>query len=317
VETGFVAAIALLVLLGSAVVLLVRQGMIPSGLPAIKALGQAAGIRSGPSRLRAAFPESITESSPIVVHAAADAPSSAQQSMPATVSSLPDSPRFAVVPPSSETVAARLERIEEQLDALQRAIVRQGDELRAEVHQLAADAVARGALEDARRDGANERLRGDILAVLAASVMDQTAGDRTRQAEACADLYARLARLEASVAAVTNPILLPGEPYAPPGDFPPQALVWENWNEVGERAFALAEAYSAQRLLLGIETRDELGRFVTTLRTTLTRSIYPNLQPDAGAAQRAALRTALDQVAREIPRARDALERAYGSKDAT
>jgi hypothetical protein len=317
VETGFVAAIALLVLLGSAVVLLVRQGMIPSGLPAIKALGEAAGIRSAPSRLRPGLPEPTTASSPTAAHAAADAASAAQETMPTAVATRPGSPHIAVLAPPSESVAARLERIEEQLDMLQRAVAQQGDELRADIHRLAADVTARGALDDARRDGAIERLRGDLLAVLSASAVDQTAGARTRQAEACADLYARLARLEASFAAVTNPILLPGEPYQPPGDFPPQALVWENWNEVGERAFALAEAYSAQRILLASETQAELGRFVATLRTTLTRSIYPNLQPDAGTAQRAALRSALDEVAREIPQARDVLERAYRNDEPT
>jgi hypothetical protein len=113
------------------------------------------------------------------------------------------------------------------------------------------------------------------------------------------------------LAAVTNPILLPGEAYSPPAEFLPEALVWENWNEVGERAFALADAYSAQRLYLSEETRGEIEMFVTTLRALLTRSVYPNLQPEPDAAQQAALRSALDEIAGEFPKVRQRLEREY------
>ena len=96
---------------------------------------------------------------------------------------------------------------------------------------------------------------------------------RDRRAEIISELYARLARLETALSAVTNPVLLPGEPYSPPAEFLTEALIWENWNEVGERAFALADAYSAQRVYLTEQTREELGAFVTALRVTLTRSI--------------------------------------------
>ena len=133
----------------------------------------------------------------------------------------------------------------------------------------------------------------------------------SRRPDVSADLYARLARLEAALAAVTNPILLPGEAYSPPAEFLPEALVWENWNEVGERAFSLADAYSAQRLHLSEETRGEIELFVTTLRTLLTRSVYPNLQPEPDAAQQAALRTALEEIAGEFPKVRQMLEREY------
>ena len=80
---------------------------------------------------------------------------------------------------------------------------------------------------------------------------------------------------------------------------------------MGERAFSLADAYSSQRLYLSEETRGEIELFVITLRTLLTRSVYPNLHPEPDAVQQAALRTALEEIAGEIPKARQMLEREY------
>jgi hypothetical protein len=88
-------------------------------------------------------------------------------------------------------------------------------------------------------------------------------------------------------------------------------LIWENWNEVGERAFALAETYSAQRLHLSGQTRSDVGAFVTTLRTLLTRSVYPNVQGEADTTHQAALRAALAEIAAELPKVRDLLETEY------
>jgi hypothetical protein len=50
---------------------------------------------------------------------------------------------------------------------------------------------------------------------------------------------------------------------------------------------------------------------VTTLRTLLTRSVYPNLQLDPDAAQQTALRSALEEIADEMPKVRQKLEREY------
>ena len=119
-----------------------------------------------------------------------------------------------------------------------------------------------------------------------------------------AELYVRLARLEAAVAAVTNPILLPGEPYAPPAEFLADALAWENWKDVGERAFAFADHVNTQQLYLTEPTRQEVVAFVRALRGLLTRSVYPNLRPDPSPAELQALRAALDQLAAELPRVR-------------
>jgi hypothetical protein len=191
---------------------------------------------------------------------------------------LPESARLDLTSSTTEALAARLDRFEERLDQIARAV---------------------------------DRHAADLLAGLTRAAGDGGARSGSRRPDVSADLYARLARLEAALAAVTNPILLPGEAYAPPAEFLPEALVWENWNEVGERAFSLAEAYSSQRLHLSDETRHEIELFVTTLRTLLTRSVYPNLQIEPDAAHQAALRAALEEIAGEIPKARQKLEREY------
>ena len=224
---------------------------------------------------------------------------------------LPESARLDHVPNAAETLAVRLDRFEERLDQIARAVDRHAVEIGQELRRARSDRAHQAETEDARRDAAMERLRADLLAALTRAAGDGGARPGSRRPDVSADLYARLARLEAALAAVTNPILLPGEAYAPPDEFLPEALIWENWNEVGERAFSLAEAYSSQRLHLSEETRDDIELFVTTLRTLLTRSVYPNLQLEPDAAHQAALRSALEEIAGEIPKARQKLEREY------
>ena len=204
-----------------------------------------------------------------------------------------------------------MERIESRLDELSRNIERQHAAIQVELKQSSAVASARLQTDEARWESALERLRADLLATLAAPSAIRQSGPGARRAEVSADLYARLARLEATLAAVTNPVLLPGEPYAPPQEFLPESLVWENWSEVGERAFALADAFNAQRLHLSDACCGEFEAFVTSLRTQLTRAVYPNLQPEPSLAQQTALRAALVQLAAELPNARASLEREY------
>lgn len=210
-------------------------------------------------------------------------------------------------PPPLEVLGERLDHVEAGLSALQRELRDQRDA----ILRIGVELKLAGEAETARRDMAIERLRGDVLAMIGQLGEERRNAGRDRRAEIISELYARLARLETALSAVTNPVLLPGEPYTPPAEFLTEALIWENWNEVGERAFALADAYSAQRVYLSEKTREELGTFVTALRVTLTRSIYPNLHADADANQQAALRAALEQVALELPRARRALDTEY------
>jgi len=224
---------------------------------------------------------------------------------------LPETARLDIGPNPVETLAARLDRFEERLDQIARAVDRHAAEIGQELRRARSDRAQQAEADDARRDVALERLRADLLATMTRAAADGTSRPGSRHLDVSADLYARLARLEAALAAVTNPILLPGEAYSPPAEFLPEALVWENWNEVGERAFSLADAYSAQRLHLSEETRGEIEVFVTTLRALLTRSVYPNLQPEPDATQQAALRSALEEIAGEFPKVRQRLEREY------
>lgn len=315
-EPALAATIGLIVLLGGTVAVLSRQRILPWGGPSLRTSG------GGPSAAESALDGASTRNS------ASDGMIEQTQTGPATTvrspatdirssrkdgdrPELPEIARLDLVPNPIETLAARLDRFEERLDQIARAVDRHAGEIGQELRRAHSDRTQRSDAEDARRDVALERLRADLLASLTRVAADGTSRPGSRRPDVSADLYARLARLEAALAAVTNPILLPGEAYSPPDEFLPEALVWENWNEVGERAFSLADAYSAQRLYLSEETRGEIEVFVTTLRTLLTRSVYPNLQPEPDVAQQAALRSALEEIAGEFPKVRQRLECEY------
>ncbi|MDQ3692750.1 MAG: hypothetical protein M3464_03885 [Chloroflexota bacterium] len=209
----------------------------------------------------------------------------------------------------------RLIHLNRQLEALQLG-------LQGRLEHIGLDANERWGELAARQEASSERLRADLTARLtdaerARSDLTRQLGERERQAASqftgeraavTAELYALLARLEGAFAAVTNPILLPGEPYVPPAEFLPESLVWENWKEVGERTFTFADLYSARRLYLNEATRDEVGAFVVELRGLLTASIYPSLRPNPGPSQRETLRQALETLAMRFAAVRIALE---------
>lgn len=295
--------------------MLSRQGSLPWSAPALRTSGGASAAEREVDASGARNPASDAMVEPILASpTAGERPSLLDvrsSRLAADRAGLPESARLDLVPDSAETLAARLDRFEERLDHIARAVDRHAAEIGQELRQVRSDLAHQAESEDARRDVAMERLRADLLAALSRAAADGGSRPGSRRPDVSSDLYARLARLEAALAAVTNPILLPGETYAPPVEFLPEALVWENWNEVGERAFSLAEAYSSQRLHLSEETRDDIELFVTTLRTLLTRSVYPNLQLEPDATQQAALRSALEEIAGEIPKVRQKLEREY------
>lgn len=196
-----------------------------------------------------------------------------------------------------------------QLEALHRGVQDRLDLIARESNERWAELANRQAMLEARQEAATERLRADM----ARHFVDH---DRKRveerysaeRATVAAELYATLARLESAIAAVTNPVLLPGEPYEPPVDFLPEALVWDNWKEVGERAFDFADLYSARRLYLSETARRQAGAFVGELRGQLTEAIYPNLRPNASPAQRDRLRLALGVLAVRFPEVRTCFE---------
>jgi hypothetical protein len=309
VESGVVAIVVLVILVGGSAVLLARQRTSSLSLPALRTSG-AARLGVGEDSLApdaALSPGSSTMDEPSLVAARGTARptvgsplSVLKREGPAAI---PEPIRLDIPPVLSTPLMERLDQIESRLDELNRIVDRQ----HAESIRIRSDLVARLEAADARRDAALERLRADLFAFAA----DRQSGASDRRAEVSAELYARLARFESALAAVTNPILLPGEAYAPPAELQTEALIWDNWSEVGERAFALADVYSAQRLHLSEQTRNELGAFVTALRLLLTRSVYPNLQDDPDKAQQAALHAALEEIATELPNVRASLDREY------
>jgi hypothetical protein len=151
-----------------------------------------------------------------------------------------------------------------------------------------------------------------ITAIAARQRMADDPGIASRRAVAIAELYRRLTHLETTFMSIANPELLPGEPFTLSPNLTAEAYRWEQWKAVGDATFAFAESFALHRLELDDPTCRDLTSFIGDVRGLLTRSIYPNLQhattnPEA----QTMLRTALEQLGAEIPRARDGLERAY------
>ncbi len=308
-ESAVVVVIALVALVSGAVLLLSKQRMLPRTFPALRMSSDASieASRNGRDaedsgeRLAAAVAEQ-----PMIVPLTSETASTVAEHLDPS-----ELVRLGIVPDTGDVLPARLARIEDRLDELHRLIEKQGEALTAETRRTHSALVSRAEADEARRDAVYERFRTDMVSAVSVAVGQRQHGAPDRGLEVSADLYARLARLEAALSTVTNPILLPGETYAPPTEFLPEAYVWENWNEVGERVFALADAFSAQRLHLSAQTRADVGAFVTTLRTLLTRSVYPNLQPDLDPTRQTVLRMALAEIAVELPKVRAILEREY------
>jgi hypothetical protein len=189
----------------------------------------------------------------------------------------------------------------------------------AEVDGQTAQAVER-VLVDLRSHQEIElsRLREAVGAAMAAFAVRQSGPESdivaARRADAIGALYRRLAKLETSFLSVTNPMLLPGEAFDLPADLLPETLKWENWKEVGDASFAFAESFNQDRIYLDDATCRELVGFVSNLREVMTTAIYPNLTAKAGTdvvETRSALRAALVQLGRDIPDARERLERTF------
>jgi hypothetical protein len=226
---------------------------------------------------------------------------------------LQDSPRrnaSLVAAESWNSLDSRLERIEQAITNLERAERHHFAAQPFDLRQVVAELTALVDADLARREIAIERLRADLVSAIAAQRKTPPLAESGRP-RACVELYARLAGLETALGAVTNPMLLPGETYSPPPDLFPETLVWDNWNEVGERAFAFGESYSAERLHLSGDTRHEISAFVTQLRTFLTGSVYPNMHTDPSPDEVATLRLGLADIAVALPQVREALEREF------
>ncbi|MCC7022134.1 MAG: hypothetical protein IT338_04870 [Thermomicrobiales bacterium] len=318
-DSGVVAIVVIVLLLGATLALVTRQRMIPWSLPSLRAapaddVEPTPEERASDHRSLAAMSNASDTEKPAAVAPRPFLVPSRPARFAAQASRPVELPRPERVVAHDPVLEARLDRLEQQIGELRHLVERQQAEAREAADRLAAALAARAETSDARRERGLERLRADLLQAAVTAGGERPAEGNARRLEVCSDLYARLARFEAALASVTNPILLPGEAYAPPAELPAEALNWDNWNEVGERAFALADAYSAQRLYLSPKARAEMGGFVTGLRRSLTRGIYPNLQGDIDAAQQAALRAALEELAITLPAIRDSLEREHREK---
>jgi hypothetical protein len=158
----------------------------------------------------------------------------------------------------------------------------------------------------------HHRLEIEQLQVRLESVKQRAGSYGERRGEALAELYGNLARVEAALAAVVNPMLLPGEPLSIPTELPAEALDWNNWGDVGERAYGFGNVFNQNRLVLDKGTGDEIEKFIATLRQGLTVSVYPNVRVAKPTAdQIAQMRSGLQAIVAELPKVRRNIEDAY------
>lgn len=157
-----------------------------------------------------------------------------------------------------------------------------------------------------------QRIEIDRLQASLESVRQRAGSYGDRRGQALSDLYGGLARVESALAAVVNPMLLPGEPLTLPAELPAEAMEWANWGDVGERAYALGNIFNENRLVLDGATGDEVKVFIATLREGLTGSVYPNVRvANPGAGQKALMRSGLEAIVAALPNVRRHIEDAY------
>jgi hypothetical protein len=137
-----------------------------------------------------------------------------------------------------------------------------------------------------------------------------------RRDEAYAELYGYLAQIEAALATVINPMHLPGEPLQVPDEFVSETLEWDNWDDVGEHAYAFGVAFNRSRMVLDPAMAQEIEQFLTTLRQALTGKVYPTVRRgDPTRAQLALMRTGLESIVEAVGPIRRRLEVAWHQMD--
>lgn len=99
-----------------------------------------------------------------------------------------------------------------------------------------------------------------------------------RRNDAIRDLYQKLAQIDVALGAVVNPMLLPGEPVSVPETLYEDTLVWDNWGDVADRAYAFGEAFSKNRVLLDPALAGRIEQFIASFREALTGTVYPIVQ---------------------------------------
>lgn len=119
--------------------------------------------------------------------------------------------------------------------------------------------------------------------------------------DAVGRLYQRLAQLEVALGAVVNPMLLPGEPISVPDSLYDDTMVWDNWGDVADRAYAFGEQFSQNRFLLEPDLADRVEVFISGFRSALTSTVYPIVQDgNASTQQRKDMRDGIVSVVEGI-----------------
>ncbi len=156
-----------------------------------------------------------------------------------------------------------------------------------------------------------DQLRYEVEGVRRSS----TAGGARRD-EAYAELYTHLAQIEAALATAINPMLLPGEPLQVPDEFAPETLDAENWDDVGEHAYAFGMAFNQTRLVLDPALASDIERFLATLRQGLTGKVYPTVRRvEPTRTQLALMRSSLEGIVEALVPVRRRMESAWHEMD--
>lgn len=135
-----------------------------------------------------------------------------------------------------------------------------------------------------------------------------------RRNEAISDLYQKLAQIDVALGTVINPMLLPGEPVSVPDTLYDDTMEWENWEDVGDRAYAFGESFSQNRFLLEPALAGQVQTFIAAFREALTGTVYPVVQnPNRTLQQRSAMRAGLVAVVDAIGPLRRAFEESWSS----
>jgi hypothetical protein len=157
-----------------------------------------------------------------------------------------------------------------------------------------------------------QRVEIEQLRVSMETIRQRAGAYGERRGQALSELYGSLARVESALSAVVNPMLLPGESLSLPGEFPPEAMQWTNWGDVGERAYAFGNVFNENRLVLDKSTAEEIAAFIGTLRAGLTGSVYPAVRSGKPTADQVAqMRTGLKAIVEALPVVRGQIEEAY------
>lgn len=159
------------------------------------------------------------------------------------------------------------------------------------------------AFVDARVQSAEQETRDRIAKIRrelnASRVSDSPYS--VRRNDAISDLYQKLAQLDVAIGAVVNPMLLPGEQVSVPETLYDDTLIWDNWGDVADRAYAFGESFSQSRYLLDQELADRVEMFIATFRTNLTTTVYPVVQDEHRSThQRQQMRAGIVAVVEEI-----------------